>query len=270
MIKLVVSDLDGTLLKKDFQLSDVSIQAIKQLQQQKITFLPASGRSYKDITSIFNGHGIVCGAIEVNGAQLRNTQGESLCSYPIDTKMVEQCMQVLDAYGLSLQVFTNDCVYAYPDVEQVRRDMEQVISRNTDMQVNIEKSPRYSHAKCSQAILKLETMSSDELKLAQCHHDLQGYANLAVTSSVPGNLEITNASANKANALLSFLQHMCITKEEVLIFGDSMNDASLFLTFPYTIAVENAHPWIKEHAYAICPSNEEDGVAIWLKEHICV
>lgn len=270
MIKVVVSDLDGTLLKKDFQLSNASIQTIKQLQKQKIQFLPASGRSYGDIISIFYPHGILCGAIEVNGAQVRNTQGETLCTYPLDHNMVEQCMQVMAAYDLSLQVFTSDYVYAYPDVQQVQHDMEEVISHNMGKQIRIDTLPLYEKDTCMHSILKLETMSRDKEKLKQCHQDLQAYAKLAVSSSVPGNLEITNVSANKANALFYLLQQMHVTKEEVLIFGDSMNDASLFLTFPYTIAVDNAHPWIKEHAYAICPSNEEDGVAIWLKEHICV
>lgn len=270
MIKLVVSDLDGTLLKKDFQLSEASIQVIKQLQQQKIQFIPASGRAYTDITSIFSPHDINCPVIEVNGAQVRNEQGEILYNCPIDKGMVEHCMQVMDTYGLSLQIFTSDSVYSYPNIKQVQQDMEEVISNNMGMQANIEALPLYPVEISSQSILKLETMNRDETKLAQCHHDLQVHTEIVVSSSVPGNLEITNATANKAHALLSLLQQMCITKEEVLIFGDSMNDASLFLTFPYTVAVENAHPWIKEHAYAICPTNEEDGVSIWLKEYICV
>lgn len=270
MIKMVVSDLDGTLLRSDFSLSMMNVDVIKKLIQQEILFLPASGRCFSDIQTIFLPHGISCGAIEVNGAQVRDEKGRILLSNRLSSTQVERCISLMEQIGLSIQIFSEEGVFAYEDALNVQKDMDAVISRNMGKTAISKLMPELSkHDLSLQSVLKLETMNLNEEKLRSCEKLLEDVPDLCVSSSVRGNLEITNIAANKGVALRILIDGLKIKEDEVVIFGDSMNDASLFENFPLTIAVENAHPYIKDRASEICASCNENGVGQWLKKHLC-
>lgn len=270
MIKMIVSDLDGTLLRSDFSLSVINVEVIKKLIQQEILFLPASGRCFSDIQTIFSPHGISCGAIEVNGAQVRDEKGRILLSNKLSSTQVERCISLMEQMGLSIQIFSEEGVFAYKDALNVQKDIDAVISRNMGKTAISKLMPELSKQDLVfQSVLKLETMNMNEEKIKLCVKLLEDVSNLCVSSSVRGNLEITNIAANKGDALRMLIDDLNIKEDEVIIFGDSMNDASLFENFPLTVAVENAHPYIKEHASQICASCDKDGVGQWLKEHLC-
>lgn len=270
MIKMIVSDLDGTLLRKDFSLPKRNVQAIKHIRQQGIVFLPASGRCFEEIHAIFQAVDLPCGAIELNGAQIRDEKGNVLFTQPIAKQMAEELLAIFLKQKLSLQIFTNQGVFAYPDVTRLQQDREAVISRNMGKKAEIQRLPLFVIEQLQQEkILKLETMSLDKEKLKQCQERLCSFSRLAISSSVAGNLEITAAKANKAFALETLLASSHIKKEEVVIFGDGKNDASLFMRFPNTIAVKNAHPLILTYASEITKECEQDGVGRWLETHLC-
>ncbi len=269
MIKLIVSDLDGTLLRSDFSLSMRNIEAIKKIKQQGILFIPASGRDYANIQCIFEPYGIQCPVIEINGAQARDDAGNILFSLPISGPQGRACVEIIRGFDFSIQLFTDKGSFAYENSISLQQDMDMVISRNMGQPADVELLPAITAAELNEfTILKMEIMSLDEKKLCQCQSALKANTDLLLTSSVRGNLEITHKDANKGAALNFILDSLKLSKEEVIIFGDSMNDASLFECFPNTVAVSNAHPYILGLAKAVCEACEEDGVGKWLEANL--
>ena len=74
-------------------------------------------------------------------------------------------------------------------------------------------------------------------------------------------LEVNHPDARKDIALLHFAQRRGISPERIVYFGDSLNDLPVFRALPHAVAMGNARPEVKELAWRIAPSNEENGVA---------
>jgi hypothetical protein len=74
-------------------------------------------------------------------------------------------------------------------------------------------------------------------------------------------LEVNHPDARKDVALLHFAQRHDISPERIVYFGDSLNDLPVFRALPHAVAMGNARPEVKELAWRIAPSNEENGVA---------
>lgn len=270
LITCVVSDLDGTLLHDDFGCSKRTIRAIKSLIAQGIAFIPATGRPYADVVELFHQHGISCKSIVLNGAQARDEQGSIIEASNLSMEAVYQIVQILQHHNCSIQLFCSDTLYAYKNAKQVRKDMSAVISRNigTPYQADLLQELQKDEIEL-QTILKIETMSLDNDRLQACQSELQSLSDIQCVSSIPGNLEIVNQACSKGTMLRNLMKYLPFQEDELLIFGDSLNDASLFEQFPNTVAVRNAHPEIKQKAKYICLSNNEDGVARRLEEIIC-
>lgn len=262
MIKWVVSDLDGTLLHRDFSYSTTTMEAISSIQKKGMVFLPATGRRFQDIIDIFHSQDIKCGGIVVNGAQAFDANGTLLQSHWMENTLVEKVIQILENANLNIQLFDEANMYSYQNSELVAQAFERVISRNMDAPYAMEQYPVCKKENLSHLrILKIETMSLDNTLLRLCEESLSSLSGIQVSSSVEGNLEITPSKSSKGEMLEVLIKQSKIEKDEVLIFGDSTNDLSMFQRFPHCIAVRNAHPKLCELASYICDSCEEDGVA---------
>lgn len=265
MIKLIVSDLDGTLLKKDFSISAYTLEVIAALMKKGILFLPATGRRFQDIIDIFHKRGILCDAIEINGAQVRKHTGKALFTHAISQSDVLSILDVFQSAQCSVQVFTDQSFFAYQNTIRVAQDMRDVILRNMGKRQPLEVLPLITKEEISKHnILKLETMSLHEERLYICKEALQKMKHLSITNSICGNLEVTHYRSQKGVALLEYMKEKKINKDEVLIFGDGRNDLSLFINFPNCIASRNATKEILALAKENCGACEEDGVARYL------
>lgn len=84
MIKLIASDMDGTLVSNDHAISEANSKAIKMAQNKGIEFIITTGRSYEDAHSQVAEAGIECNYLVMNGSELRNAQGEIVQSLYLD------------------------------------------------------------------------------------------------------------------------------------------------------------------------------------------
>ena len=91
---------------------------------------------------------------------------------------------------------------------------------------------------------------------------MTGNTNIAVASSFANNLEITDVNAQKGPVLKAYIESLGYSMDEVMVFGDSMNDYSMLsMDFGATIAMDNADEKLKTVAKYVTKSNVEDGVA---------
>ena len=94
-----------------------------------------------------------------------------------------------------------------------------------------------------------------------------------VTASIQKNrswLEVLNPKAKKANALLSIMKRKGIKVDEAIYFGDNYNDVDCLKAVKYPIVVSNGLPDVKKLAWKVAPSNDDDGVALMIRQLLSV
>ena len=91
---------------------------------------------------------------------------------------------------------------------------------------------------------------------------------LSLTCSKPHFLEVNPAKASKGNALRWLGEHLGFSTENAMAFGDSLNDLSMLTAAGCGVAMANAREDVRALVSATCQSNQEDGVARYIEQHI--
>ena len=120
MIKLIVSDMDGTLLKHNGGISKENIEAILYAKEKGADFAIATGRDYSSISKIMNAHGLSCMSILGNGAQFASKEGEVLSSAYFPKKQFKEVIKVFDDLSIHYMIFTTAGFFSTHDPDTVR------------------------------------------------------------------------------------------------------------------------------------------------------
>lgn len=276
MIKLIASDMDGTLLNNNHVISEENIKAIREAQKRGIDFAIATGRDYADVEPFLKQYNLKCESIVSNGAEYRDVDGNIIESIDIDKALVEKVFNIMDKYGLKAELFTSDGIYTPNSREEALKGTIYMLS--TFLKISTEEAEKlakkdekfkrlkyienlYEFLNGPIEVKKIFAFYSDVDLVNKAKAEIQKISGLAVSSSFVSNIEITNENAQKGLILAKVAKKMGIKKDEVMIMGDSFNDYSMFTEFTETVAMENAIPEIKKIAKYITDTNENNGVA---------
>lgn len=119
MIKMIVSDVDGTLLSHGY-INPKCIESIKKAQAKGIEFVVASGRDYYGVTSVLDPLGIKCSAILGNGAQYCNKEGKAIMDCYLDKEMLKEILPVFIENNTPYMIFTTNGFYSTLKPDYVR------------------------------------------------------------------------------------------------------------------------------------------------------
>lgn len=277
VIRLVVSDMDGTLLNGQGGISEGNRKAIGRLEENGIEFAIASGRDYKGVYSILEKYDLRCEAILGNGSQYVDRDGKILMSCYMNKAIVKDVIKVFEDRGTPYMIFATDGFYTGMDPLFVRdafleRSNKKFGKRRTKAQME----ERMKHMPCNYLqkiedfdeflardaeILKVEAFSleTEEIREARC--DLERIPGISYLSSFNDNLEVTDQEAQKGYILEKVIVEKGMLPEEVMVVGDGMNDISMFQRFTHSYAPANAETEIKELAEEVVCGSEEDGFA---------
>lgn len=248
-MKLVVSDVDGTILKPGEDILDEkTIAAIRELTKRGILFAAASGRSYSDLRRIFRPaeHDIIF--IPSDGAAVFY-KGNPLSYFPIDHALGFEFMKDIYQYtSAEVVLYTDYMTYILPK----SKDFEEMMRRLADGHIQV--------AGC------MNRVQADYLKIA-CYHkedveeQLQEYLpywkeKLHLSYTSKNWIEFTACGVHKATAVEKIMDIFGIKKEEILAFGDNDNDKEMLSLAGTAYAMKNAKAEIKQ----IC-AYETDHVA---------
>ena len=283
MIKVIASDMDGTLLDENHMLTDRTAEAIKKAQAAGIRFIIATGRGYMSAMPLMRGKQIDCDYVATSGAEVRNSKGEMIQRNVMKKEDYTMAYELLEKYNLLYTIETDEYSCFIGSEEQLEENMIQhmKVFYKTMSEEDIRKLPFFNlvmsrcrayasfeeFAEANLEVTKMFSMSNDIELLKNLGIELRKNPNLAVSSSFYDNLEITDAKAQKGIALKTYIESLGYTMDEVMVFGDSMNDESMLaMDFSATVAMENAVDEIKAVVKYITKSNEEDGVAYAIEE----
>lgn len=283
MIKVIASDMDGTLLGDDHKPAPETLAAVKKACDAGIRFMIATGRNFPEAMAELKDAELVCDYIVGSGAEVRNPQQEVVVTHPISIELCRAIYEEIRDYPLSVTFCTDGYDYKIGTPEEIEESLMlqmQLFFSNLPRE-ELAKSETYRRIKKSTRsmsdmdeleaagvpVYKLFLYSEDKAMLDEMNTRLQRNKDIAVASSFPTNLEITDVKAQKGPVLKEYIESLGYTMNEVMVLGDSLNDLSMIsMDFGATVAMANADPEVKSAAKYITKSNTEFGVAYAIEE----
>ena len=258
--KLLVLDVDGTLLNNEKEISKRTLASLLKVQQMGIRIALASGRPtyglmpLAKILELGNYGGFI---VSYNGCQIINAQnGEILFERRINPEMLPHLEKKAHKNGFAIFTYHDDTLLTdSPDNEHIRTEAKLnnlKIIKEEDFSIAIDFAP----CKCM-------LVSDDEEALTGLEEHWKRRLNgtLDVFRSEPYFLEVVPCGIDKANTLGALLSHLNITREEVIAIGDGVCDVNMLQIAGLGVAMGHSQDSVKVCADYVTASNEEDGVA---------
>ncbi|MEY8352133.1 Cof-type HAD-IIB family hydrolase [Lachnospiraceae bacterium 54-53] len=271
MIRLVASDMDGTLLNSGGKVSSLNIAAIEALRRKNIGFVVCTGRNYEDARSPLEEAGISCDIICMNGAAVFDSRGNRIRKQSLLNSQVSSILDICRPFPVLYDFMAEDGSYTISSRDEFKKSFEEkiflsMVSEEHTFETIAERFRFTTEEKLLGSdidIYKISIVHENPEILNQIRCHLEREEGISVASSAPSNLELTHIRAQKGSALMEYAVNAKIRPKEILAIGDSENDRSMLeLPLGYTIAMGNASEMIKRSARLMTRSNNEDGVAV--------
>ena len=260
MIKLIVTDVDGTLVDEGTQnLNKRYFEVIDKFIEKNVKFMVASGRHHNSIRTLFEPVKDKILFTAMNGGYI-SYQDEII---KISTIEKEYILEILK---LSKSIDGIFVLLADKDIDYMdNKDKAEFISHNYKGKIeyvdNLEELD-FDNLK----ITKITFISDDDIidKINVVKEKFGSKLNIVVSGKK--SADIMTLGVSKGSAIQNIMQKYGIKKEEVICFGDQENDLSMFEAVGQSFAVEGAIPLLKDKATYIIKSCKEDGVLEVLEE----
>lgn len=283
MIRVIASDMDGTLLGDDHRIAPETLEAIKEAQEAGIRFMIATGRNFKGAMAELQDTGLVCDYVVGSGAEVRDPMQNVIETRVLSRELCRRVYKSVKKFPVSVIFCTDGYDYRVGTPGEVEESLilELQLFHENMTREEILKTSVYRRIKENSKVVsglkemeekkipvyKIFLFSDDTDMLEQIDKVLGENRDIAVASSFPTNLEITDVRAQKGPVLKNYIERLGYAMDEVMVFGDSLNDLSMLeMDFGATVAMENASPEVKAAAKYVTKSNNEHGVAYAIRE----
>ena len=278
MIKLISSDMDGTLLNSYRQITPINIEAIKKAQENGINFIINTGREYPNARALIEAAGLKCDLICSNGSCAFDKDGNLLFEHEIDKETIHKIFDEFNKYSMEPSLYTTEGrisllpleerkIYTrdvfIPAIQINHPDMKYTLDDFRELVDNvIFVDGQEALLNSDHRILKISSNSTDHEALKKLRVELEKIPGLAVVSTVPTDIEITSIHAQKGSTLLDYAKRDGLTPDEIVAIGDSENDYSM-LSIPgiHSVAMENACDMIRNICVYQTRAHTRDGIA---------
>lgn len=265
--KLLVLDVDGTLLNDEREISKRTLAALLKVQQMGVRIVLASGRPTYGLMPLAktlelgNYGGFV---LSYNGCQIIKAQnGEILFERRINPEMLPYLEKKARKNGFAIFTYHDDTLITdSPDNEYIKNE---ALLNNLKIIREDEFSTAIDFAPC-----KCMLVSDKEKALIglEQHWEKRLAGTLDAFRSEPYFLEVVPCGVNKANTLGALLEHLGVTREEVIAVGDGVCDVTMLQLAGMGVAMRHSQDSVKVCADYVTASNEEDGVALAVEKLI--
>ena len=265
--KLLVLDVDGTLLNDEREISKRTLAALLKVQQMGVRIVLASGRPTYGLMPLAktlelgNYGGFV---LSYNGCQIIKAQnGEILFERRINPEMLPYLEKKARKNGFAIFTYHDDTLITdSPDNEYIKNE---ALLNNLKIIREDEFSTAIDFAPC-----KCMLVSDKEKALIglEQHWEKRLAGTLDAFRSEPYFLEVVPCGVNKANTLGALLEHLGVTREEVIAVGDGVCHVTMLQLAGMGVAMGHSQDSVKVCADYVTASNEEDGVALAVEKLI--
>ena len=265
--KLLVSDLDGTLLTEDMKISPENAEAIKKITELGIEFSVSSGRTLHEIPLTVRENPYIRYIAYSNGTALYDKQaGRDVAANRISIEAINEVYDVLSDYDTARSVHVNGRAYV--------TDATVTDESCRDYQINdyykeiLRQGERIESdealARSSEGVEAVVIFFRDDGEIEPCRKRLEEISGITVTSSIAHNLELCSDKAGKGEALKMLRDHLGLKGEELIAVGDNMNDVSMFSVAGLSFCAGNGSEGAKALATrVICRSDEHTAKCVY-------
>jgi len=262
-IRLLLADVDGTLVTQDKILTEATIEAADKLRRAGITLAITSGRPPRGMSMLIEPlklEGVIAG---FNGGVYVNPDMSVVESHTLEPSVARETHDLICGQGLDVWIYTQtEWLIRDKDAPHVAREAWTVKFDATV--VNGFTQDHFSNA------VKIVGVSDDFEKVAACEAVVQKALGerASAARSQPYYLDVTNPQANKGGVVLTLSKLLDIPKDQIATIGDMPNDVLMFKKSGLSIAMGNSSDEVKSQASAVTDSNQDEGFANAVKKFI--
>jgi Cof subfamily protein (haloacid dehalogenase superfamily) len=255
MIRLLLSDVDGTLVTPDKALTERAIEAVQALHDAGIHFAVTSGRPPRGMSMLVEPLALRTPLAAFNGGLLVEPNMDVVEQRVIPDELVPAAIALLEAHRLDVWLYRGaDWLIRNPEAPHVARESHTV---------HFEPTVVAGFDGQTSGVAKIVGVSDDRdavATAAAAAHDVLG-DHVSAARSQPYYLDVTHPQANKG-AVVRFLARLFdLEPEEIATIGDMPNDVLMFAHSGLSIAMGNSDREVQRAARRVTGSNEEDGFA---------
>jgi Cof subfamily protein (haloacid dehalogenase superfamily) len=261
-IRLVLTDVDGTLVTQEKELTERAIAAVKRLGEAGILFAITSGRPPQGMAMLIEPLDITTPIAAFNGGLIADRDLKVIEQRTIPDELVEPITEELSSHDLDVWLYRGADWY-------VRNRSGPHVDREAST-VQFEPTVVGSYDDLQSEVAKLVGVSDDHDAVAAgaaAVHDRFG-DHVSSSRSQPYYVDVTHPDANKGFVAQYLAARYSLSTEEIATVGDGPNDVLMFAQSGLSIAMGNASAEVQRAARRVSKSNDEDGFAYAVEHFI--
>ena len=266
-IRLLLSDVDGTLVTSDKRLTDSAVHAVRKLRDAGILFAIASGRPPGGLEAIIDRLAVDTPSAAFNGGLMVDHDLTVLFETAVPKHVVTPICALIASYGLDVWLYReSDWWVTDPNGPYVAHEAQTVNmqprvipcvtgvegARNVEAAVALVKG-----------VIKIVGVGDDRAAMAAATDAIRARYGTFVSaaSSQPYYLDVTQTRANKGTVVHALAKRYALAADEIATIGDMPTDMLMFAQSGFSVAMGNADPQVRQAAHAITDTNDNDGFA---------
>jgi hypothetical protein len=276
MVKLVIADVDGTLVTPDKVLTERAQAAVRKLGQAGVKFAITSGRPPRGMAMLIKPLGLTTPIAGFNGGMFVKPDMTPIDSKTLDDALVAPIIRTILERGLDAWVyrgndwFVRDVGAAHVSKEQQTVDFPPIVTKDLEHAATRpdgeDKGKGRGNVKGGSAevgVVKIVGVSDDFAAVQACEGELQSKFGDKVSAarSQPYYVDVTHPHANKGDVVRRLSEMLAVPRDQIATLGDMPNDVLMFTLSGMSIAMGNASPEVQAKAHRVTGSNKDEGFA---------
>ena len=263
--KMIVLDLDGTLMSSKNEILPETKEALIEIQKQGIIVVLATGRpTYGLLKAVeelrleeFGGY-----TLSFNGGRIINAKTKELIyDKSLTPEICHELFDVSRELGINIMAYDEETIITTDDDEYIQTE-----SRINDMPIR--RVDNFKEAVLANSVKCLATGAPDYIAEIEQKVITRYEGQLSICRSTPFFLEFMPQNISKAYSLQKLLDHLKLEKSEMIACGDGYNDLSMIDFAGLGVAMDNAVDEVKEKAQYITSSNDHNGIVQVIEKFI--
>lgn len=252
--RIIASDLDGTLLNSNGCVSSENLQAIQELTERGVLFVPSSGRTLEEIPLFVRSIPSVRYVIHSDGAVVFDKRTGAYIDMSMTREKAQKAFEILSEYDTNVTVrkrgksyidkqkFNDGAREHYRISEQYQNFIYEYILPVSDFE---------SFCFSLDSVEMICVFFHDQAELEECRARFAAMDGYGLAASEPSNIEIFDACAGKGSALLRLAKELGIDPSQTIAVGDSPNDLDMLTKAGLGLAMQNASDEVRACADAV-------------------
>ena len=279
MIKLLLADVDGTLVTHDKLLTERAKESVKTMRGEGIQFAITSGRPPRGMQMLIEPLALTTPIAAFNGGMFVRPDLSVVEQRVLQSDVIEPAMEIMRAHGLDTWIYRGTDWFVQerhgPHVDREEWTVKfapTVVPNFSGLTSNVAKLVGVSDD--LQAVCRCETAVRDhfaqQIQTGQSNPQREAHNLVSAARSQPYYLDVTHPDANKGFVVQRLSAMLGIPTNEIGTIGDMPNDISMFEKSGISIAMGQSSDEVKRAASYTTTSSEEEGFAHAVERYILV